>query len=205
MRVFYALSIPNHIKDWLSGFASAVGWQLSAEPHSAWRPEKPDNYHITLKFMGEMEHLESNVVMQEKLQEVIRQSSSRYDLLNLTFGERLTIMGRKKAPMLAVPVVGATPEYDTALRQIKASIDRRLEHLDFLPDERDFMPHISLGRLYHIPAKMIQMPVPTVHAEGRKLWSIRPWADLWLFKSELDTTEGGGIFTPLANGYWPME
>ncbi|HWZ24079.1 MAG TPA: RNA 2',3'-cyclic phosphodiesterase [Verrucomicrobiae bacterium] len=126
MRLFVALEIPQAVRENLAAIREKFS---SIGPKLRWVP--PENLHVTLKFIGS--------VPAEKLQAII--GALRYvradKSVKLNFiGHGGTIAG----------VYWATIEPDPALEKLAADIDRSLEPLGIVKENRAFHPHVTLAR-----------------------------------------------------------
>lgn len=97
-----------------------------------------ENYHLTIKFLGEVPS-EKAVVVKEKLGEL----SSRFKKFTSS------ILGMGAFPSLDRPVViwAGVSEGNERVIEIAQSVDDALEPLGFKREERAFHPHVTLGRV----------------------------------------------------------
>jgi len=125
MRLFVALSLPQDLRDQLSDIATGV-------PGADWTP--PENYHLTLRFIGEL----------------ARHEAEEIDLALATV--------RIPAFTLALQGVGTTEkggraqlwagvDRNAALSHLQGKIETALQRAGLPPERRRFMPHVTLGRL----------------------------------------------------------
>jgi len=96
----------------------------------------PDDYHITLKFLGEVE--EERVELVEKALEKVAESTMQMDLEISGFGAFPTIRRPR------VLWVGVQPS--PALRCLKQDVEWALSDHGFERETRAFHPHVTLGR-----------------------------------------------------------
>ncbi len=124
-RLFTALEIP-----------SAVAFQLSllrgGLPGARW--VDPENYHITLRFIGDIDHRTADEVGRG-LMRVDRRS---FDL-SLS---GLDAFGGKK-PHSIVACVRASQ----ALKELQAEHERIIQRIGLEPERRKFRPHVTLARM----------------------------------------------------------
>lgn len=99
----------------------------------------PENYHLTLRFMGDVEnHLADEIVA--GLDRVKRRS--------LSFGiAGLGVFGGKKPHS-----VYAIPTPCAQLHELQDDIERVCQRLNLPPDSRKFTPHITIARLRNVTA-----------------------------------------------------
>ncbi|MBP0614924.1 RNA 2',3'-cyclic phosphodiesterase [Jiella mangrovi] len=124
-RLFTALEIPQDVALSLSmlrgGLASA-------------RWIDPENYHLTLRFIGDVEpRLADEIVA--ALDRIERKS------LRLTFSG-LGAFGNKK-PHSVYAEVAPSPD----LAALQADIERACKRIGLAPDQRKFVPHVTLARM----------------------------------------------------------
>ena len=126
MRLFVALDLPHATRQRLSDLAVGV-------PGARWVP--PENYHLTLRFIGEApRHLA------EELDLGLAAVRGRGFDLTLA-GVGTTERGGRVAALWAG--VAKNP----ALDHLKAKIETALQRTGLPPGRRRFVPHVTLARL----------------------------------------------------------
>ena len=130
MRLFVALDIPEAVRQNLAAMRRdfpAMASQLR------WVP--PQNFHVTLKFIGS--------VPPEKLQPIIEalRRVSLADRVQLRIRGVAWGVNAKTGVMLYAIMEDSKP-----LTALATAIDQQLEHLGFIPENRTFMPHLTLVR-----------------------------------------------------------
>ncbi|HOO91612.1 MAG TPA: RNA 2',3'-cyclic phosphodiesterase, partial [Syntrophales bacterium] len=133
IRTFIALPIPDDIKDILSETIVAL-----RSRNSSVKWVKPDNIHLTLKFLGDIE------------QDLVKSISTELDRTAEHFTEfDLVISDLGVFPGMKRPrVVWAGLHGDTDLIITMASqVDAMCARFGIKSDKRPFSPHITLGRL----------------------------------------------------------
>ncbi|RYG11975.1 MAG: RNA 2',3'-cyclic phosphodiesterase [Burkholderiales bacterium] len=125
-RLFTGLEIP-----------SPVGFMLSLKRGGLQgaRWIDPENYHITLRFIGDVDHHTANEVADG----LDRLAESEAFSIKLS---HLGAFGGDKPRALYAGV-----ESNGALAHLQASQERVLQRLGLTPDGRKFVPHVSLARL----------------------------------------------------------
>jgi 2'-5' RNA ligase len=95
----------------------------------------PENYHITLRFIGDVDHKTANEVV-DGLDRLAMSEAfvARLDHLG-TFG------GDKPRALFA------GVENNEALHRLQAAQERIIQRLGLAPEGRKFVPHVSLARL----------------------------------------------------------
>jgi 2'-5' RNA ligase len=124
-RLFTALEIPADIAFSLSLLRGGL-------PGARWID--PENYHITLRFIGDIDEPTADAVA-DALSGVDRRS---FDLAL----EGLGAFGGRK-PHSIVACVKMT----TALKELQAEQERLVQRLGLEPERRRFQPHVTLARL----------------------------------------------------------
>jgi RNA 2',3'-cyclic 3'-phosphodiesterase len=130
MRLFVALIIPEAVRQNLAAMRRdfpAIASQLR------WVP--PQNFHVTLKFIGS--------VPSEKLPPIIEalRRVSLVDRVQLRIRGVGWLVNAKTGVMLFALVQESKP-----LTALATAIDQQLERLGFTPENRTFMPHLTLVR-----------------------------------------------------------
>ncbi|MEM0899318.1 MAG: RNA 2',3'-cyclic phosphodiesterase [Pseudomonadota bacterium] len=93
-----------------------------------------ENYHLTLRFLGDMESREADAVASQL--DGVRQSSFEMGFRGLgVFG------GAKPRSLFALPTIGDD------LYALQTSVERRCKRLGLAMDKRKFSPHVTLARL----------------------------------------------------------
>jgi 2'-5' RNA ligase len=157
LRLFLAVDVPKEVRHAL---ASAVAPLREAVPGARWAP--PENWHVTLKFLG-----------------------SVYPRLSGWVRERAAVATRESAPFVtALGGLGAFPSARRArvlwvglddpegrLTALAGSLDRLLER-EFPPEQRPFAAHLTVARMREqvaLEASVLQTLVPSEPFEIREL------------------------------------
>ena len=122
LRLFVGIPLPPPLKLQLSLIAAGV-------PGAKW--VDPGNYHVTLRFIGEVDEGQAADIDDALLQ--IR--APRFEVTLATvghFGLRMLWVGIERNP---------------ALQHLHEKIESALNRLGFAPEERRYMPHVTLARL----------------------------------------------------------
>ena len=158
-RLFTGLELPEGVVDQISlGRGGVIGARWLA----------PEDYHITLRFIGDVDPRAAHDIA-ETLNDIRRpQASVRFEGLSWFGGDK---------PRAIVARVKAEP----ALMDLQAEQERRLRRLGILPETRKFLPHVTLARLRGVrPAAVADylasrgaLPVEPFVAERFVLFSAR--------------------------------
>jgi RNA 2',3'-cyclic 3'-phosphodiesterase len=124
-RLFTGLEIPADIASELAQLRGGV---------SGARWIEPENYHITLRFIGDV-NLSGARDIAETLNE-IRRARMRIEF------EALSWFGADK-PRAIVAKIRPTPP----LSELQAECERLMRRLGLTPETRKFAPHVTLARL----------------------------------------------------------
>lgn len=126
MRLFVALDLPAGLRERLS-------WMARGLPGARWTP--PENYHVTLRFIGE--------VPGHRAEEI---DAALAGLRAPGFALQLAGVGvfHKGAKASAV---WAGVERSPALDHLQAKVETALQRLGLEPERRRFTPHVTLARV----------------------------------------------------------
>ena len=132
-RLFTGIEIPPHIAQGLSLLRGGV-------PGARWID--PANYHMTLRYIGDIDGATARDVMQ--ILGGVRRSPFEFVLNRLDqFG------GRKPRAVFA----GASPT--PALIELQAELERLLQRIGLPPEQRKYSPHVTLARLRDTTAHQV--------------------------------------------------
>ncbi|MEN0086812.1 MAG: RNA 2',3'-cyclic phosphodiesterase [Pseudomonadota bacterium] len=146
-RLFTALSIPEDIRLRLSLLQGGL-------PGARWID--PENFHITLSFIGSVDGRKADDVAEVLAQIVGEPLQLRVDALGC-FGS-----SKPRA-------VYAHLEPNDNLKHLQASVERGLRRVGVSPDSRAFVPHITLARLKNIaPEPVAKWLGQCGHVAGRR-------------------------------------
>ena len=134
-RLFIAIDISVQARQLAAAHAEEL---KRSHPDSRVSWTKPGNLHLTLKFLGDVE--------EERIADVI-DSLRRVTVGTPSF--RLEISGAGVFPSARKPKVLWLGVHDTSgqLRRIAKVIDEDLNGLGFPREDREFSPHLTIGRI----------------------------------------------------------
>jgi len=132
IRGFIAVNLPDQMILWLSGiqkelkaFGLPVQWT------------RPENIHLTLKFLGEIPETDVARVCQ-----AVESSAARFSPLEL-FSKGVGVFpGVKRPRVLWTGIAGRTDQ----LGDLQRDLDSGLNGIGFPKDDRPFTGHLTLGR-----------------------------------------------------------
>jgi 2'-5' RNA ligase len=135
MRLFVAIPLPEDLCTRLSGFAGGLD-------NTRW--VEPDNMHLTLRFLGELDGREMADV--DAALAGIDAPAFDMELKGLgTFGSA------KKVQALWVGVEGPEPLY-----RLQTKVEQAVQRAGCDPERRKFKPHVTLARFKGPPGRKLQ-------------------------------------------------
>ena len=183
MRLFVALEIPPTVRKNLSALQRSVQDKLPVTGTDL-RWVRPENFHIALKFIGEASAQELPGVL-EALRVVRPEGVVKANCRGLGCSYNARHGG----------VLWSTMRVSAAMNMLAAQINRRLEHLGFPADQREFLPHLTLARFKHEASLPLVRAVVEENA-GREFGSLQP-EGFHLIASKLGP--GGSQYTDVAS------
>ena len=133
MRTFIAIELNKEIKDSLTEIQKELE---SSQADIKW--VKPENIHLTLKFLGE--------VKEAKIPEIIQRLQEFGDQIK-PFTVRISDLGAFPSPTSARVIWAGVKEETTELMKLAEIIEDGLVKLGFPKESRKFSAHLTLGRL----------------------------------------------------------
>ncbi len=171
MRLFVALDLPWSLREQLSGLALGLSG-------ARWVP--PENYHITLRFIGE----------------VPRHTAEEIDLAlaglrGRGFDLALSGVGTHEKGG-RVTALWAGVERNAALDHLRGKVETALQRTGLEPERRRFLPHVTLARLGEVSAE----PKLAHWVQSHNLFRSGPMkvAHFTLFSSQLG--RDASVYTP---------
>ncbi|TCZ63078.1 RNA 2',3'-cyclic phosphodiesterase [Roseicella aquatilis] len=173
MRLFVALALPAAIKAQLAMLAGGI-------PGARWVP--PENYHLTLRFIGEVESWRAEEV--DEALANIRAPSFELSLRGLGTFEK---GGRISALWVGV-------ERTEGLGFLQAKVETALQRIGLEPERKRFSPHVTLARTDKAaPEKLIAyvqahnlFRLPPVAVEHFTLYSSRLGKEAAVYVPEVE-------------------
>ena len=136
VRLFVALALPETLRTQLSMLAGGI-------QGARWVP--PENYHLTLRFIGEVENWRA-----DEVDEALSAIRCR------TFDLSLRGVGTfEKAGKIQALWIGV--EKNEGLTHLQSKVETALQRVGLEPERRRFAPHVTLARTDRAaPDKLIQ-------------------------------------------------
>jgi 2'-5' RNA ligase len=126
IRLFVAIPLPETVRDQLAGLCAGVRG-------ARWNP--PENMHLTLRFIGEVEEPSFADIAGVLSMIEARAFPLRFRGVG-QFGDR------RRARVLWAGVAGSEP-----LRALRGRIEGLLQRAGIAPEGRRYSPHVTLARL----------------------------------------------------------
>jgi 2'-5' RNA ligase len=138
-RLFVAVDLSIKIVERLTLVQESLAEDIEAKDDLDVRWVDAPNIHVTLKFLGETDPALAQLV-DERLEKLVRPL--------FPFEVRCEGLGAFPSPDAArVLWAGLDPKGAEVMGLLRLAIERELDELGFSPDERDYKPHVTLGRV----------------------------------------------------------
>ena len=130
IRLFVGLSLPLDVRQRLAAMSGGV-------PGARWEPE--ENFHLTLRFIGEVEHGQADDIHAEL-------SRLRVPRFEMSLSAIDHFGSGDKARVLYVGV-----DRNELLLRLQAKVENAVQRAGAQPEQRKFRPHVTLARLRDAP------------------------------------------------------
>ncbi|MCX8103894.1 MAG: RNA 2',3'-cyclic phosphodiesterase [Candidatus Bipolaricaulota bacterium] len=180
MRLFYCFELPQEVRAQLYEIARPL---RQAEARVTW--VRPENFHVTLKFLGEVE---PSAV--DALKALGAQIAAKFPKSEITFDTVGAFPDLRRPRVLWI----GSQQAPQVLFDLQASLERELTKMGF-EAERHFAPHVTVGRVK-------DEHTARVGQFARLISQIAPFAchaqitHITLMESQLSPS--GAIYTPVA-------
>ncbi len=183
IRAFIALDLTPEIRGRLDKVEAKLKDGLAGVP-IRWAPGS--NIHLTLKFLGDVSLSNLDV-----LRRVIQAESARHPKFEISVG------GLGAFPSVHRPrVIWAGVEAPAELASLQNGIELELERLGYAREERDFSPHLTLGRVARNASPQEVRSIGNVVANSKVgFLGAATLGEVHLYKSDLNPT--GAVYTKL--------
>ncbi|ACZ62341.1 RNA 2',3'-cyclic phosphodiesterase [Dehalococcoides mccartyi] len=183
VRTFIAIELPPELKTALGSFQNSL-----SIPTQAVKWVNPESMHLTIKFLGDTQLGQiSNII---KGLEKAAQVCSSFSLCTNRIGA---------FPSLSSPKIiwlGLEGEIEK-LNTLFAEVEKNISGLGFPAEQREFAPHLTLGRLRESASKIdLQTAAETLKTTPPVPKTSFKATHIHLFKSQL--LPAGPIYTKLA-------
>ncbi len=133
MRTFIAIEVPTEVKTAVAALQDEL--QLAAAD-VAWT--NSENIHLTLKFLGEIEKK-----FVDEIEKICAEIVAEFQPFSLGIKSTGVFPNARHPRVLWVGLDG---EVET-LERLQERLDERLASIGFDPEEKDFSPHLTVGRV----------------------------------------------------------
>ncbi|MDP2939364.1 MAG: RNA 2',3'-cyclic phosphodiesterase [Candidatus Omnitrophota bacterium] len=99
---------------------------------------KPENIHLTLKFLGNVETSQIEIIFQ-----ILKDIAANFERFSFELNE-LGVFPKISSPRV---IWFNCQEPTGIIAEIVLSLEEKLEKLGFAKEEREFTPHITIGRI----------------------------------------------------------
>lgn len=178
MRLFIAVELSKEIKKELTALEEKL---KSSAADVKW--VKPDNIHLTLKFLGETK--EEQI---EPIKKILNGLAEKFKVF------KTEITGLGSFPSLKSPrVIWIGLNNISVILEMVKLLEEELDKLGFPKEKRDFQPHLTLGRVRS--PKNIDILKETLAKNLDFKAGVLEVRDVFLIESKL--TPSGPIYTTL--------
>lgn len=182
MRLFVAIDIPTHTKNELISGYSEVKERLDTAGRGAVKWVQPQNWHITLKFLGEVPEK-----LCERCTYILTSCAHQYT----PFKMRIRHMGCFPTPKRPKVLWAGVEEAVETLSPMSACLEEAFEEIGIAREERGFHAHLTFGRVKKFTPGIAQAMVDCLSTRVQSDWfEVR---NLNLYKSVL--TPKGPIYS----------
>lgn len=170
MRLFVGLDLPWELRETLRGLAGGL-------PGARWVP--PENYHLTLRFIGETPRY-----LAEEIDHALAVLSVRGFTLQLAGLGMFEKGGRPQSLWVAAA-------RDPGLDHLRSKIETALQRIGLPADRRRFAPHVSIARVDGAPPDHL-----AAYLQAHNLFRAAPVVmdQFVLFRSQLGKERA--VYTP---------
>ena len=184
MRAFVAIELPTHWKDRLRGIQRDLEDRV---PDRSVRWVRRQGFHLTLKFLGELEPAVVDLLSINLIEPIAKSASPAFVI------EDLGCFPNANRPR----VIWAGLRGDLVLlRQIQESIEIVCRQAGVRGSKRPFQPHLTLGRVQRQTSRS-QSRVLAAEINEYELGQFETWRadEITLMQSDLQPT--GAVYTPI--------
>jgi len=135
MRLFLAINLPDELKIELGKLVSGLDFP-------GIKKVSPENLHITLKFLGDVDDKQAENIKQ-KLLEI------KAEELKITLGNVSFFPNEKNPRVIWIGINEGQEE----IIELERQIDSKLSGLGFKAEKEDFKPHLTIARIKFIKDK----------------------------------------------------
>lgn len=185
MRLFVAISLPDPVKDEIE---KAQRQLRDSIPGKSVRWTKREQFHLTLKFLGNVR--ESQV---SELISALRESCMRFSELQLR-AERIGFFPDARFPRV---LWAGVHDEKSQLTPLQSAIEESVKSFTEERPEKRFTGHVTLARLLRIQRREAEALAKTVSTMSQRLFGEWVANKVELIRSELSSS--GSRYTTLAD------
>jgi 2'-5' RNA ligase len=186
MRAFIAIELPQEIKDYLAKVQAKL---KTANADVKW--VNPQNIHLTLKFLGEIDEKQLNQISQ--ILDDVAGNKAQFYIHLASFGAFPSI---KSARVIWAGIDKGDPES----KEIAGELEEKIEKIGIPKEERAFSSHITIGRTRSSKNRQqLSQELENLTDESGKLPAEFKTERITLFKSTL--TPKGPIYEILKEAH----
>lgn len=156
MRTFIAINLNQELKETLSQLIEELKRLDPARKSVRWVNQQA--MHLTLKFLGEIDESKA-----EEIKKVLEQISNK----SRTFTMRISGTGYFPPDKRKPRVLWLGIEEEESLKDLQSRLEEEMENLGFPKENREFHPHLTLGRV-KIPSNLREIMLHLEQFESRK-------------------------------------
>jgi 2'-5' RNA ligase len=183
VRLFVALEIPSAVRDNLAALINDLRTAEAGTKHKA-RWVRPENLHVTLKFIGNVDAGKLDAIY-AALGQICSTGKVELRFRGLGF------FPSEKRPRVLWAGIAGSPN----LAPLAAGLDARLEKLGIPRETREFAPHLTLAR-FDPPGVSERLRAAAEGNVGREFGDVRT-GEFHLFESKTRPT--GAEYTRLSS------
>jgi 2'-5' RNA ligase len=180
IRSFISIDIPDELKNEVKALQ-----ELFRKCDADVRMTRPEAMHLTLKFLGNVEEKQI-----EEIKKILKEIALQTALINIKLNGAGVFPNQKSPRILWVDVI----EKNGILGSLQKRMDAELSKLGFEKENRDFKPHLTLGRIRSQKGR--ERIVKLLEDVKDKELGVFTAKDIKLMKSELRPE--GSVYTELA-------
>tara|TARA_Y100000588_G_scaffold395321_1_gene523280 strand:- start:52856 stop:53443 length:588 start_codon:yes stop_codon:yes gene_type:complete len=139
LRTFVSVTVPHQVLTLQEMLKTTISY---SEKNLKW--SKPGQIHLTLKFIG---YTPPDAV--DKINKILEDVAKRHSWMEFTVSGTGCFPTQERPRVLWVGLDGA----DKILLNFVNDINQSLENLGFPKEEKEFIPHITFGRITYPPPK----------------------------------------------------
>lgn len=186
IRAFIAIELPETIRQQLDAIEGQIQAKAGDSARRAVRWVPAGNMHLTLKFLGEVSTNNVNV-----LAGMLQREAARHHAFEFTIGG-LGAFPNPRRPR----VIWVGAEIPANLASLQRNVEAETRALGYPAEERDFSPHLTLGRISQNarPEEVNQVARALGEVKVGELGKVQV-ESVQLFRSDLHPN--GAIYTSL--------